>query len=163
MTTTTEKKKRFPYHKDRLPDHAPERLQQTPAHYRTPTTAYRFVKDHPSAIRLRELFRYNASTGQLLWKVSRGRVKAGSVAGTVLDNGYRCIRIDGVRFIASHIVFCIERGFWFDRHLYHIDADRGNDRLENLSVIDPRTARAWVEKYGDQPKDHDNANDDTAT
>lgn len=55
--------------------------------------------------RLKELFEYRPETGEFIRKVSRGRGKAGSVAGTSDKDGYIIIGIDRERYKAHRLAF----------------------------------------------------------
>ncbi len=48
-----------------------------------------------TAERLRQLLSYDPESGLFVWRVGRGKAKPGSVAGTVNDDGYIIIGIDG--------------------------------------------------------------------
>jgi len=64
----------------------------------------------PPVERLRELLRYDPETGELTWAVSRGRVKAGSVACTVRKNGKLQVRVEGHAYYASRVVWALFTG-----------------------------------------------------
>lgn len=81
------------------------------------------------AKRLRELFDY--SDGDLIWKVSRRRVKPGRVAGCLDRNGYLQVRIDGKAYLAHRLVYLMHNGL-LPKYIDHIDGDRSNNRIENL-------------------------------
>jgi hypothetical protein len=84
-----------------------------------------------SQAELLELLTYNAATGEFKWLVSRGKAKAGTVAGSDL-NGYVCIRINRQNYLAHRLVWLYEFGRWPNEHLDHIDGNPKNDRLANL-------------------------------
>ena len=96
--------------------------------------------------RLRQLLRYDPNTGGWRWRVSRGRVRAGDVAGTENDDGYRIIRIDCRRYLSSRLAVLYMTGSWPAHLVDHEDLDRTNDRWENL-----RPATYWQNLYN-QPK-----------
>jgi hypothetical protein len=103
----------------------------------------------PSQERLREMLRYDAATGQFFWRVQVANVSAGSVAGRVVANGYRAIRLDGVEHYAHHLAWLYVHGEVPPKYLRFRDKVRSNCRIENIyHVSDPRgnTALYWRER-----------------
>ena len=68
------------------------------------------AKPMPPSERLNELLSYDSETGSLVWKVSRGRVKAGSVAYKVRVDGRMSTKIDGQDYYTSRIVWALYHG-----------------------------------------------------
>jgi hypothetical protein len=64
----------------------------------------------PPSERLNELLSYDSETGSLVWKVSRGRVRAGSVAYMVRKDGRLQTRIDGKDYYTSRVVWALHHG-----------------------------------------------------
>jgi hypothetical protein len=93
------------------------------------------MKQLPSQEALRGLFSY--SDGEFRWLKSRGRAKAGTIAGhrRALD-GRNSIRVDGVTYLASRLawqfVYGEDPG---DLVIDHVDRDPTNDRIENLRIL----------------------------
>ena len=91
----------------------------------------------PSQERLRELFDYK--DGELIWKITKGAAKAGSVAGcktTYYKNKARkLIRIDGL-FLAHRLIYKWHNNS-FDESLQidHINGDSNDNRIENLRAV----------------------------
>lgn len=84
------------------------------------------------------LLSYNPATGEIWWKVARGkRVKAGDTAGCIDDStGYRRIRIDGVRFLASRIAWLIHYGEDpGGMEVDHVNHDRLDNRIANPRLV----------------------------
>jgi hypothetical protein len=79
---------------------------------------------------LNELFEYR--DGEIYYKVSRSRNKAGSKAGTYRnhDNAYQVI-INGKHYLTHRIVFMMHHGY-LPQFVDHIDRNRSNNKIENL-------------------------------
>ena len=80
--------------------------------------------------RISELFELR--DGILFWKVKKGRVKAGSAAGSIDDKGYKTVGVDGKWYKCHRIIFCMEHGFWPENH---IDRNRINNDPSNLREV----------------------------
>lgn len=85
-----------------------------------------------SADRVRELLEYEPETGVFRWKCRRGRVAAGSVAGSPVVRGYRAISVDNVLYRAHRLAFVLMEGRWPEGDVDHIDGDVSNNRYSNL-------------------------------
>lgn len=86
----------------------------------------------PSIARLRELFDLDAETGVLRWRVSRGPIRAGQIAGCKADKGYLLVRIDGRLFKVHRVIFAMVSGAWPSKYLDHINGVRDDNRPCNL-------------------------------
>lgn len=82
--------------------------------------------------RLREVLHYNPATGLFHWKVSRGGVTKGGVAGRVHDNGYVRISVDKKRYYAHRLVFLFMEGEFPPEQVDHINMHRADNRWSNL-------------------------------
>ena len=69
---------------------------------------------------------YNPDTGQFFWRES------GKLAGTFQSAGYRAIRIDRIRYLASRLAWLYMTGEWPKVLIDHKDGDQANDRWDNL-------------------------------
>lgn len=74
---------------------------------------------------------YNRGVGEFYWKESRGRVKAGALAGG-LNGKYRQIRILGKWHKVHRLVWLLETGDWPQEQIDHIDRDPTNNKITNL-------------------------------
>lgn len=79
--------------------------------------------------RIIELFGY--ADGKLLWKVSRGRVKAGDEAGAVVPNGRLYVQFDEKKHLVHRVIWFLHHGEC-PEFLDHIDGNPLNNCIENL-------------------------------
>ena len=90
---------------------------------------------------LRRILTYNPETGGFRWAVDRGcnanRVKAGTIAGSVKDNGYVAIKIGRTFYKAHRLAWFLGTGEWPapDIEIDHINRVRGDNRLCNLRPV----------------------------
>ena len=95
-----------------------------------------------TADEVRHLLDYEPATGVFRWRVSTSkRVKVGDVAGCVVANGYRKIRINKRLWLEHRLVWLHQCGAEPSAELDHINGDRADNRLINLRVAD-RTSNA---------------------
>ena len=85
----------------------------------------------PSVERLRELF--ECRDGGLYRVVSMGsRAPAGARAGSLMQNGYENVGVDGQKFLVHRIVWAITHGSWPPMLIDHINSVKTDNRPENL-------------------------------
>lgn len=83
--------------------------------------------------RLMQVMSYDPATGIFTWLVSLSRKPTiGAQAGTVADDGYRIIQIDGWHYKAQRLAWLYHFGRWPDPTADHRDLDRDNNRIANL-------------------------------
>ena len=71
--------------------------------------------------RLKEVLWYNQTTGEFIWKVSLShRVKELSVAGSLSDQGYTLIGLDGAIYRAHRLVWLYIYGVFPRQGIDHI-------------------------------------------
>lgn len=85
----------------------------------------------PTPQRIDELLSVDPSTGEIRWKKSAGRVKAGDLAGGRDKNGYRRLSIDSEVVYAHQLVFFAAHGYWCGL-IDHINGKRDDNRIQNL-------------------------------
>ncbi len=78
------------------------------------------------------LLRYNPKTGLFTWRIDRGAVKAGAVAGCLTRQGYVQIRIDDISYSAHRLAWLYCYGVWPENELDHKDGRKANNRFTNL-------------------------------
>jgi len=84
--------------------------------------------------KLKDLFRYDAESGDFYWLTSgKGRV-FGVPAGTITNHGYRSITIDFKRYVAHRLVWLWHNGY-LPGELDHINRKPADNRIENLREV----------------------------
>jgi hypothetical protein len=86
----------------------------------------------PSLERINELVAYCPGTGEIRWKVSTARTKAGDLAGYKGANGYIELQIDRYRTLAHRLAWFLMKGQWPICQIDHWNRDRADNRWENL-------------------------------
>ena len=85
--------------------------------------------------RLQGLLHYDETTGIFTWRVAISRrVRIGSVAGTVREDGYIRIVIDGRKHRAHRLAWLYIHGTFPTADLDHIDHCRASNRIGNLRL-----------------------------
>lgn len=84
---------------------------------------------------LHAVLSYDPSSGSFTWRVSRGRVKSGCVAGTLNNNGRRMIMIDNRLYQAHRLAWFYVMGKWPEKEIDHINGRPEDNRLENLRDV----------------------------
>lgn len=82
--------------------------------------------------RLRSLLFYDPETGVFTWRKNRARVSAGTIAGSLMPEGYLRITVGGHRFMAHQLAWLYMTGEYVARDIDHRDTNRANNRWENL-------------------------------
>ena len=85
---------------------------------------------------LHQLLEYR--DGELYWRVSRSRTKAGSVAGHTGLDGYKRVGIDKHYFMTHRVIFALHNGRWPSEQIDHIDGNRLNNEIINLREVTRR-------------------------
>ncbi len=86
-----------------------------------------------TAERLRELLDYDPLTGVFRWRHMRtGVPKSGMAAGTVDDQGYLRIGVDGMRFRGHRLAWLYMTGVWPTDQIDHENGVRNDNKFANL-------------------------------
>lgn len=110
----------------------------------------RVYPDLPVA-RLLELFDVNLEVGTLVWRKppSRHPRLKGTKAGSFRANGsgkmYCRVRVDGIPYLRSHLIFLAAYGRMPVGCIDHIDGNSKNDAISNLREA-TATENAWNHK-----------------
>lgn len=75
---------------------------------------------------------YEPETGVFVWCVSRGKARAGSVAGRINNKGYRTIGIRGKCYQAHRLAWLLVYGEWPTKDLDHVNQIKDDNRIVNL-------------------------------
>jgi hypothetical protein len=86
-----------------------------------------------TASRLRKLLSFEKSTGFFFWRVrTSNRIRVGSVAGCVNEEGYRVIQVGGVKHYASRLAVLHSTGRWPMDEVRHANGIRNDDSWNNI-------------------------------
>lgn len=97
-------------------------------------------------VQLAKLVHYNPLTGTLTWRRRvHSRAAQGDECGHVNSHGYRCLRIEGRRYLSHRVAWCITHGMWPDALIDHINGNPLDNRLENLRCADD-SENVWNSK-----------------
>ena len=81
---------------------------------------------------LKEVLHYDSDTGLFTWKISRGRVKVGDIAGSLYKTGYRFVKINGYQYLEHRLCFLYMEGAWPTGIVDHINRIKRDNRWTNL-------------------------------
>lgn len=85
--------------------------------------------------RLLEKLVYEPETGVFRWRQNSRGARAGQVAGTVGEAGYRQLTIDRKQFKAHCLAWLYVHGVWPENDVDHIDHNRDNNAIRNLRDV----------------------------
>ncbi len=100
---------------------------------------------------VRERFTYDPLEGLLRYRdamVIQCKLRpAGTIAGSINDEGYRYIKVNKVNYRASRVIWLYVTGEWPKHQIDHKDRDTENDRWDNLRQADSSQNKANSRKY----------------
>lgn len=90
--------------------------------------------------RLKELLKYNPTTGIFTWQAKSSKYSP-ILVGTRADrlhpgSGYYRIQIDGERYAAHRLAWLYTYGYLPDDEIDHINNDRSDNSIDNLRLAD---------------------------
>lgn len=83
--------------------------------------------------RFKHLLHYCPISGNFTFKVSRGNISEGSIAGSI-NNGYVQISIDNIHYMGHRLAWLYMYNEWPTPTTDHIDGNRSNNAISNLRV-----------------------------
>ncbi len=103
----------------------------------------------PDLAVLREQYHYNHKDGLFRHRHSYKRIKAGTVAGSTLANGYVLVCVRYKNYLAHRLAWYYYYGVW-PPELDHKDRVRSNNRIKNLRVAtrfqNSGNSKGWADK-----------------
>lgn len=96
------------------------------------------MRDKPSSEYLRSILHYDQDTGMLVWKYSPDQTSqwngkyAGRYAGTLGQNGYVKVGINGKVYGAHRLIWTMVTGRWPSNQVRHLNHDGYDNRWSNL-------------------------------
>lgn len=82
--------------------------------------------------RLLELLDYDPKEGSFRWRVRRGGVRAGTLAGGDHGTGYKVIGIDRRLYLEHRLAWFYVHGSWPSDQIDHINGVKNDNRIVNL-------------------------------
>lgn len=96
--------------------------------------------------RLKSLLHYDPETGVFTWAVARknGQLRAGTVAGSIKENGYVRLEVDQRTYFAHRLAWFYMTGSEPETFIDHIDNCRSNNAFSNLRLAS-KSENRWNE------------------
>lgn len=87
---------------------------------------------------IKQELNYNPTTGVFYWNKAWGRARIGNVAGSVLGDGYRYIKIGGKHYASHQLAWFYTYNEWPKDQIDHINGDILDNRICNLRIVSNR-------------------------
>jgi hypothetical protein len=84
---------------------------------------------------LKKYLTYDPETGLFRWKIARGKIKVGEVAGTTNNYGYICIKIFYKKYKAHRLAWLYTYGEFPEDQMDHINRIKNDNRIANLRAV----------------------------
>jgi hypothetical protein len=81
---------------------------------------------------------YDPETGIVRHRITHGRAKAGTIAGTRRCDGYSVIWVDGKLHLMHRVIYLMMTKEWPAQQIDHINRDPSDNRWCNLRAASPR-------------------------
>lgn len=120
------------YKDGNLANLAEKNLKEIPHNYPTLEPGERRAVRFLDPSKVKEVLEYNKETGELTWKITRGRKSKGESAGYVSGAGYRLIQVFGTIQSAQRIAYMIVHGKSPNSNCRFKDGNPLNLRWDNL-------------------------------
>lgn len=91
-------------------------------------------KDDITAESVRQILDYEPDTGLFRWRVKRGNVLPGYVAGHMSFYGYTVIKIAKRAYFAHRLAWLCTHGEWPIIEIDHVNGTRSDNRICNLRL-----------------------------
>ena len=91
-----------------------------------------------------EHLEYNPDTGEIY-----SHKKCKVLSGDVRNDGYRQYSLNRKNFLSGRLCWFLHHGEWPDGEIDHINRDRLDDRICNLSVVDRKANNANRDPHGE--------------
>lgn len=99
------------------------------------------------ATEARRLLDYNSETGEFFWRVKRGKMLPGSIAGGLNKKGYWVIRIDFILYYGHRLAWLIMKGEWPSVQIDHENEIKSDNIWTNLREATNQQNKGNVTSY----------------
>ena len=89
----------------------------------------------PSQEEIKESLRYDEDTGKFYWSAKRPGLRIGDEAGSMSDQGYIVIRLNGKLYRAHRLAWVYVHGNITDDEIDHINGTRDDNTIINLRLV----------------------------